>query len=515
MLFGDEYHNLSPQTLAKRALLKHEVISTKTGGLVLYTGRFTGRSPTDKFIVDSPTVHRKINWGKNNQPIEEKYFDNLYQKMTDFINSQNEVYTVDCLVGASKKHQIKLRCYFQYAHQALFANYLFRQPEKKDLKNFSPDLTLFAAPSVFADPAVDGTNSQTFIVLNLDKKIILIGGTKYLGEIKKSVFTYMNYILPENNVLPMHCSANADKNTGETALFFGLSGTGKTTLSADPQRALIGDDEHGWDEDGVFNFEGGCYAKCIGLKKDSEPQIWQAVHRKNVILENVALNDDGSINFESKKYTENTRAAYPLKFIKNAKISGQGKHPKYIIFLTADASGVLPPVAKLDLNQAAYHFLSGYTSKLAGTERGIVEPRPTFSAFFGSPFMPQKPMIYLNLLKNYIKKHNTKVYLINTGWIGGEYGVGHRIPIKDTRAIITAILKGQLDKVNYRHDKIFNLNIPKTVPDVNPNILNPSFSWTNKTYYEKQAKKLANLFIENIKNYPSVETQIINAGPKL
>lgn len=515
MSLGSVVTNLPPSTLAKRALLQHEVIKTNTDGLVLYTGRFTGRSPTDKFIVDSPTVSKKINWGANNQPLEEKYFENLYKKTTDFFNTQEKIYVVDAVVGAEKKHQIKVRCFFQYAHQALFASYLFRKPEKDQLKNFKPDLILYAAPSIFADPSTDGTNSETFIVLHLEKKIILIGGTKYLGEIKKSVFTFMNYYLPEKNVLSMHCSANIDKKTGETALFFGLSGTGKTTLSADPNRGLIGDDEHGWSEKGIFNIEGGCYAKCIGLKKESEPDIWRAVHRKNVLFENVELKEDGGVDFNSKKYTENTRAAYPLKFIKNSVDSGLGNHPKYIIFLTADASGVLPPVARLNLNQALYHFLSGYTSKLAGTERGIIEPKPTFSAFFGAPFMPHKPMVYLNLLKNYLKKYQTKVYLVNTGWIGGPYGVGYRIPIKDTRSIVTAILNGDLDQLETRHNKIFNLYIPKKVHNVNENILDPSFSWTNKEYYLTQAKKLAKLFIENMKKYQNIDDSIIKAGPTI
>lgn len=505
--------NLSVDQLVKKALDNKEVVKSKSGALVVYTGKYTGRSPNDRFIVDSPTIHNKIKWGKVNVPISQENYHNLYNKISDFFSTQKEVYLVDCIVGASKKHSIKLRVYCQYAYEALFTTQLFRRPSKKDLKNFKPNLTLYCAPSVYADPSTDGTNSEAFVVLNLDKKIILIGTTKYAGEIKKSVFSYMNYLLPQKGVFPMHCSANIEKDGKTTALFFGLSGTGKTTLSADPERRLIGDDEHGWEPKGVFNFEGGCYAKCIRIKKESEPQIWSAIHRKGTLVENVVLEKNGEFNFDSDKYTENTRAAYPLEYIKNSVSSGVGKHPKYIIFLTADAGGVLPPVAHLTLNQAAYHFLSGYTSKLAGTERGIIEPKPTFSAYFGGPFMPLKPMVYLTLLKKYLKKHETKVFLVNTGWICGQYGIGHRIPIKETRSITSAILSGKLDDVECYHDKIFNLYVPKSVPGINQNILDPSFSWTNKNEYTKQAKKLALLFIENMKKYPSVLPSIINSGP--
>jgi len=315
----------------------------------------------------------------------------------------------------------------------------------------------------------------------------------------------------------MHCAANVDKKGKNTALFFGLSGNGKTTLSSDPNRRLVGDDEHGWSEEGVFNFEGGCYAKCIRLKKESEPQIWEVVHQKETILENVVLKDDFDFDFdfESDKYTENTRAAYLLKFIKNALLKGVAPHPKYIIFLTADAFGVLPPVAKLNLNQALYYFLSGYTSKLAGTECGVIEPKPTFSAFFGAPFMPLKPKVYLNLFETYLKKYQTKVYLVNTGWVGGPYGVGHRIAIFDTRNIVKAILEGKLDKNTCFYYPIFNLHIPKKVPGVNPNLLDPSFSWTNKKYYQKEAKKLASLFVENMRGYSDVPKAVISCGPKI
>ncbi len=513
------HQNLSIDLLIDKALERKEVIQSKSGALVTYTGRYTGRSPRDRFIVDSPVVHDKINWGKVNVPISKDSYDKLYKKISSFFDSEKEVFVVDAQVGADKKNSINLRVYCQYAHQAIFVTHLFRRlnvganfnsPEK-----FIPDLTLYCAPSVVADPKTDGTNSEAFVILNFEEKKIIIGGTKYLGEIKKSVFSYMNYILPQKQVFPMHCSANVDSTGKTSALFFGLSGTGKTTLSADPKRQLIGDDEHGWSENGVFNFEGGCYAKCINIKKESEPQIWAAIHKNGALLENVVLKPDGDFDFDDDKFTENTRGAYPLDFIKNSVPSGIGKKPKYVIFLTADAEGLLPPVSHLNLNQAAYHFLSGYTSKLAGTERGITKPIPTFSAYFGGPFMPLMPMVYLNLLKKYLMKYDAKTYLVNTGWIGGAYGVGKRISIADTRNIITAILTGQLDEVKCRHDKIFNLFVPIKVPGVDEKILDPSLSWSDKNLYNENAKKLAKLFTENIKKFPDVLQSIIDSGPKL
>lgn len=506
-------YNPSLKFLYDRAKNNKEAIPAKSGTLVVYTGRYTGRSPKDKFIVDTPLVHKKINWGNVHLPIKPASFDSLKTKLEAFFAGQPEYYVVDSYVGAQKSHRIKVRLYCEYAYQAIFANHLFRRPDKAELRNFKPELTIYCAPSVTADPAVDRTNSEAFIILNIDKKTILIGGTKYAGEIKKSVFSYMNYLLPQKQVFPMHCSANIDRAGKTSALFFGLSGTGKTTLSADPSRRLIGDDEHGWSPQGIFNFEGGCYAKCISIRKDSEPQIWSAIHRKEALAENVALTADRDFDFDSKKFTENTRAVYPLSFISNYVPEGKAKHPKYVIFLTADASGTLPPVAHLTLNQAAYHFLSGYTSKLAGTERGVTEPVPTFSAYFGGPFMPLRPMVYLKLLKKYLKKNETRVFLVNTGWVGGPYGTGHRISIRDTRSIISAILKGELDEAECRHDRIFNLYVPKHIALVDDTILDPSFSWTNKNWYFESAKKLAKLFMENIKKYPDVQESIKNSGP--
>lgn len=522
MLSGKIYRNSSISFLIKKALERKEVIKSKSGALVVYTGKYTGRSPNDKFIVDTPKIHNKINWGKVNVLISKDHYDQLHNKIADFFDHEEEIFVVDVQVGTDKKNSINLRVYCQYAYQAIFATHLFRRLESTKVRTgldlslqFKPDLTVYCAPSVTADPKRDGTNSEAFIILNIDEKTIIIGATKYAGEIKKSVFTYMNYLLPQKQVFPMHCSANIESNGKTTALFFGLSGTGKTTLSADPKRRLIGDDEHGWSENGVFNFEGGCYAKCIKIRKDSEPQIWSAIHRKGSLVENVVLKKDGNFDFDDDKFTENTRAVYPLDFIKNSVSTGLGKHPKYILFLTADATGILPPVAHLNLNQAAYHFLSGYTSKLAGTERGIKEPKPTFSAFFGAPFMPLKPIVYLSLLKKYLKKYKTKTFLVNTGWIGGAYGVGSRIPIKETRSIIAAILSGQLDNVECRHDEIFNLYVPMVVLGVDPKILDPSLSWPDKNLYLKSAKKLAGLFGENIKKFPGVDQSIINSGPKI
>jgi phosphoenolpyruvate carboxykinase (ATP) len=507
-------YNPTLRFLYDRSLEKKEAVKSATGTLVVYTGRYTGRSPNDKYIVDTKKVHNKIHWGKVNVPISSESYDNLHKKLTGFFEGQEEFYIVEAYVGAQKKYRLKVRLYCEYAYQAIFAKHLFRRPKKQELKNFKPDLTIYCAPSVTADPAVDRTNSEAFIILNVDKKTVLIGGTKYAGEIKKSVFSYMNYLLPQEKVFPMHCSANIGRKDNTVALFFGLSGTGKTTLSADTSRRLIGDDEHGWSPQGVFNFEGGCYAKCIRIRKESEPQIWSAIHRKESLAENVALTQNHEFDFDSDAFTENTRAVYPLDFISNSVPEGTGKHPKYVIFLTADASGCLPPVARLTLNQAAYHFLSGYTSKLAGTERGITEPKPTFSAYFGGPFMPLKPMVYLSLLKNYLKGHGTQVFLVNTGWVGGAYGTGHRISIKDTRAIVEAILSGELDTAECRHDPILNLYVPKSVKNVEDNILDPSFSWTNKNYYYESSKKLAKLFSENIKKFPGIRESIKNSGPK-
>jgi phosphoenolpyruvate carboxykinase (ATP) len=510
---GNVHRNPHIDWLTDKSLDKKEVVKTKTGALLVYTGKYTGRSPKDKFIVDTPSIHDKINWNTTNVAMTEENFEKLYQKVSSHLSNQDDLYIFDGFAGADKKYKLHVRVVSEYAYQTLFSIHLLRRPTAAELLTHMPQLTVLSAPNCFADPKTDGTTSETFIVLNMEKKIVLIGGTKYSGEIKKSIFSVMNILLPEKNVLPMHCSANVGHD-GKTALFFGLSGTGKTTLSADPNRQLIGDDEHGWSENGIFNFEGGCYAKCINLKKESEPQIWGAIRHQS-LLENVVIKPDGEIDFTDPHYTENTRVVYPIEFIENAILSGIGGHPSYVIFLTADAFGVLPPVAKLSIHAAMYHFMSGYTSKLAGTERGITEPKVTFSPFFGGPFMALKPLVYANLLRDYIKKYKTKIYLVNTGWSGGVYGVGKRISIHATRAIITAILEGKLDETTYHHDDVFNLDVPKEVPLVNSQILKPRQLWRDKKEYDTVAGSLVTAFQDNFKKFKNIPDTIINAGPNL
>lgn len=507
------FRNLPVNELISHSLKKKEVVMAKNKALIVYTGKYTGRSPKDKFIVDTSSIHDKIDWGTVNQPISEERFEKLYKKISNYLSKRDHLYIFDGFVGADESYKLHVRVVSEFAYQALFATHLLRRPTPEELTSHSPQLTILSAPDCFADPKKDGTNSEVFIVLNMKKMIVLIGGTKYSGEIKKSIFSAMNIILPQKKVFPMHCSANMGSDRS-TSLFFGLSGTGKTTLSADPKRKLIGDDEHGWSKNGIFNFEGGCYAKCIHLKKENEPQIWNAIRHQS-LLENVVLKPDGELDFDDRRFTENTRAVYPVEFIENAVLSGVGGHPKYVIFLTADAFGVLPPVAKLTINQAMYHFISGYTSKLAGTERGITEPKATFSAFFGGPFMALKPFVYANLLKSYLQKYRTKVYLVNTGWSGGSYGVGKRISIKNTRSIITAILEGKLDKEKTHHDQTFNLEVPFRVPLVNKKILTPRNLWHDKNAYDSKAKELAELFIQNFKKISGIPKSIINAGPRL
>lgn len=510
---GKVHHNISIDELVKKSLLRKETVISKNGALVVYTGKYTGRSPKDKFIVDTPSVHKIINWGPVNQSMSIKTYNRLYDKITKHLSSKEELFILDGVAGADKKHALKTRVISEYAYQALFSTHLLRRISKEELKNHIPALTILSAPTCFADPAVDGTHSEVFVVLNMDKMVVLIGGTKYSGEIKKGVFSVLNILLPQKNVFPMHCSANIGAD-GSTALFFGLSGTGKTTLSADPNRYLIGDDEHGWSSGGIFNFEGGCYAKCINLKKESEPQIWGAI-RHGSLLENVVLSKRGVPDFTDGSITENTRVVYPIEYIENAVLDGTGGHPKHIIFLTADATGTLAPVAKLNTYQAEYHFLSGYTSKLAGTERGVKEPQATFSAFFGGPFMALKPNTYAKLLKKYIEKYKSKVYLVNTGWQGGGYGVGHRISIHDTRAIISAILSGKLDNTSCRHDKIFNLDIPIHIPGVDASIMDPRKTWKDKKAHDTQARKLAASFVENFKKFKDISSKVIHCGPQI
>lgn len=505
------HRNLSVGKLVEYALKNEGAVLTDSGALSINTGKYTGRSPSDRFIVDSPSVHDKISWGKVNVPIKEEVFDRLYNRTLDYLKSK-DVYVFDGFVGADSNYRMPIRIVNEFAYQNLFAQQLFIKPKTEELNSFMAEYTVIAAPGCVANPEIDGTNSEAFIILNFEKKIVIIGGTKYCGEIKKSIFTVMNYILPFKGVMPMHCSANVGK-AGDVALFFGLSGTGKTTLSADSNRMLIGDDEHGWTDSGVFNFEGGCYAKCIRLSKENEPQIWNAI-RFGTVLENVVLNESGTPDYDSEQYTENTRAGYPVNYIDNALECGTGGNPSTIIFLTADATGVLPPIAKLTKEQAMYHFMAGYTSKLAGTERGIVEPTATFSTCFGAPFMPLSPQTYAELLGKKIDMHNAKVYLVNTGWSGGGYGVGKRMKLAYTRAMVNSAIEGKLDNVQYEIDPIFNLSIPKECPEVPSEVLNPQNVWADKDAYNKAAQLLAKSFVDNFTKFKDVSQEIINAGPK-
>lgn len=506
------YYNLSPAELVEMALLKKEGVLTSTGALRVETGKYTGRSPNDKFVVDAPTVHEDIDWNSN-KPFTVEKFDKLFNRMLAYIQNR-DVFVFDGFAGADEESRIRVRFINEFAWQNLFVHQLFVRPDSVP-DDVNPDYKVICLPGFKADPEIDGTNSEAFVVLNFERRMILIGGTHYAGEMKKSIFTVMNYILPKKGIMSMHCSANAGVN-GDTALFFGLSGTGKTTLSADPTRRLIGDDEHGWSESGIFNVEGGCYAKCINLKKETEPQIWEAI-KFGAVLENVVINPDTRIaDYDNQSITENTRTAYPIDYIPNALVPSIGGHPKTIVFLTADAFGVLPPISKLTKEQAMYHFLSGYTSKLAGTERGITEPQATFSTCFGSPFLPLSPLVYAKLLGEKLEKHNTNVFLINTGWSGGPYGVGQRIKLRYTRAMVTAAIEGKLDNVKYELDPIFNVYVPTECPDVPGEVLQPRNTWGDKGAYDLQAHKLASLFIKNFAKFKDdMPEEIVNAGPKV
>lgn len=507
---GKVFDNLTPAELVELAVVRKEGILTAEGALRVTTGKYTGRSPNDKFVVDSPAVHDDIAWSSNRAFSKEKS-DRLHAKILDYIKGR-EVFVFDGFAGYGA-NRIRVRFINEFAWQNLFVHQLFIRPNAQEAKG-EPDFTVYCMPALKADPAVDGTNSEAFIILDLEQRLVMIGGTHYAGEMKKSIFSVMNYILPKRDVLSMHCSANLGAN-GDTALFFGLSGTGKTTLSADPSRRLIGDDEHGWDDKGIFNIEGGCYAKCIRLRKETEPQIWDAI-RFGSVLENVALDPvTRKTNYDCAKITENTRAAYPVHYIDGAVVPGMGEHPNTVVFLTADAFGVLPPVAKLSPEQAMYHFLSGYTSKLAGTERGVTEPEATFSACFGAPFLPLPPLVYAKLLGERLAKHNTSVFLINTGWTGGPYGVGKRMSLPYTRVIVTAAINGQLNNVPCIHNDIFNLDVPKACPGVPSEVLNPRGTWQDKEAYDRTARDLARRFAENFAKFgANVPPEIVAAGPK-
>ena len=508
------HYNLLPTELVEHTLARGEGVMADSGALVVKTGEFTGRSPKDKYVVKDENTADKVWWGDVNNVFEADKFDKLYLRVLSYLQGM-ELYVRDSLAGADKAHQLKVRVITQNPWQNLFANNLFIRPNAADLQNFTPEWTVLAVPGFHANPKIDGTRQHNFTIINFTKKIILIGGSAYTGEIKKGIFAVLNYVLPFKNVLPMHSSANIGKNN-DVAVFFGLSGTGKTTLSADPNRNLIGDDEHGWTDNGVFNFEGGCYAKCIDLTQEKEPQIWSAV-KFGTLLENITfLPNSRSVNFADTSITENTRAAYPIHFIDNAVEPSVGGIPKNIFLLTADAFGVLPPISKLNAGQAMYHFISGYTAKVAGTEAGVKEPQATFSACFGRVFLPLHPTQYAEMLGQKMKQFTVNVWLINTGWTGGVFGVGTRMKLAYTRAMITAALEGKLDKVAYTTDPVFGLSIPNEVPNVPSEILNPRNTWTDKNAYDKKANDLATQFNNNFKQYADfANNEIKAAAPKM
>lgn len=509
---SNAYHNLSVPQLVEKVLSRKEGILTSTGAVRATTGKYTGRSPEDKFIVEEEATKNKIDWGSVNKPISKEVFEKLYMKVIQYLKEKDEIFVFKGFAGADEKYRLPIQVVNEFAWHNLFAHQLFIRPKsEEELKHHENPFTIVSAPTFKADPAVDGTNSEAFIILSFEKRIILIGGTEYAGEMKKSIFSVMNYLLPESNILSMHCSANVGQE-GDVALFFGLSGTGKTTLSADPNRRLIGDDEHGWSNSGVFNIEGGCYAKCIGLSKEKEPQIFDAI-RFGSVLENVVIDEDTRIaDYDNSFYTENTRAAYPLDVMDNIVTPSIAGHPNTIVFLTADAFGVLPPISKLTKEQAMYHFLSGYTSKLAGTERGVTSPQTTFSTCFGSPFLPLPATRYAEMLGQKIDEHDVKVFLVNTGWTGGEYGVGKRMKLDYTRAMVQAALEGDLDHIETIKDEIFGLEIPVHVPGVPDEVLQPVKTWDDEEAYYKKAKELAQAFKNNFKKFKDVPEEIEKLG---
>ncbi len=508
--------NLTPQQLMDKAIALGHGVYADSGAIVFDSGEFTGRSPKDRFIVRDNITEKDVNWGDTNVGVTPEAFDALQAEVCAHYEGK-EIYVRDNFVCANDNYKLNVRTINEIPYHNLFVDNMFMRPTDAEKASMKPDWTILCAPS-YKTPNVAkyGIRQGNFVILNFTKKMVLIAGTGYAGEMKKSIFSVLNFILPVNrNVLPMHCSANIGKS-GDTAVFFGLSGTGKTTLSADPNRALIGDDEHGWADDGVFNFEGGCYAKCVDLTAEKEPEIWAAI-KKGTVLENVKFYPNtNTANYADISKTENTRAAYPLNYIPNAVIPSIGGIPKNIFFLTCDASGVLPPISKLTTGQAMYHFISGYTAKVAGTEAGITEPTTTFSACFGAPFLPLHPTRYAEMLGERMKKHSTNVWLINTGWSGGAYGVGSRMKLKFTRAMITAALNGQLDNVTFETHPVFGLSMPTSVSEVPSEILNPRNTWADANAYDVKANDLANKFVNNFSKYASqANEEIMSAAPKV
>jgi phosphoenolpyruvate carboxykinase (ATP) len=513
---GQVHWNLVAPELMLAAARRGEGEFADMGPFVAVTSPHTGRSPNDKFVVKEPSTEGDIDWGKVNQPYSPEYFDTLLGDVKAYLDQQPELFIQDLRCGADPAHRLSVRYVMPNAWHAAFVRNMFIRPDQSELPTFEPNFTVLHAPEFQADPARHGTRSSTFIVLNFAKRMILIGGTRYAGELKKSMFTVMNYFMPKDGVLSMHCSANVGTG-GDTALFFGLSGTGKTTLSADPERSLIGDDEHGWAETGIFNYEGGCYAKVINLSAEGEPDIYATTQMFGTILENVVLEPTSRrVKFEDQSITENTRASYPLPYIRNHVPNGRGGHPKNVVFLTADAFGVLPPIARLTREQAMYYFLSGYTAKVAGTERGVTEPQATFSACFGAVFLVWHPTKYAEMLGRLLQEHDSHVWLVNTGWSGGAYGVGKRMKLGYTRAMVRAALAGQLDQVPTATDERFGLAVPTQVPGVPAEVMRPRETWSDPAAYDAQAKKLAEMFRKNFEKFGSnVSPAIAQAGPKV
>jgi phosphoenolpyruvate carboxykinase (ATP) len=510
---GQVHWNLVQTVLIESAVRRGEGELAEMGPFVAITAPHTGRSPNDKFVVKEPSTEKDVDWGKVNQPLAPERFDRLLDDVHAHLDARENLFVQDLYCGADPKYRLSVRYVSPSAWHMAFVRNMFIRPDIADLASFDPNFTVLHAPDFEADPAKHGTRTGTFIVLNLARRMILIGGTRYAGELKKAMFTVMNYYMPKQGVLSMHCSANTGKG-GDTALFFGLSGTGKTTLSADPDRNLIGDDEHGWSNDGTFNYEGGCYAKVINLSPEGEPDIYRTTQMFGTVLENVVLDPvTRRVKFEDQSITENTRASYPLPYIRNHVPNGRGGHPKNIVFLTADAYGVLPPVARLSREQAMYYFLSGYTAKVAGTERGVKEPQATFSACFGAVFLVWHPTKYADMLGALIDKHGSKVWLLNTGWTGGPFGVGKRMKLSHTRAMVHALLRGDLDNAQCDVDPMFGLSIPREIKDVPSEVLKPRETWADKKAYDDQARKLAAQFRENFEKFNASEA-VKAAGPR-
>ena len=510
---GLVYRNPTSALLYSHALRRGDGVLAEGGPLAVDTGAFTGRSPKDKFLVDEPSSRERIWWGEVNRPLSEEHFAGLREKVTRTLGDAEALYVIDAWAGADPAHRLGVRVITAHPYHALFASTMFIALTPGEDDGFEPQALVLHAPDVVAEPSLDGTRSPTFVVLHPGKTELLVGGTYYAGEIKKSIFTVMNDRLPLEGVFPMHCSANVGAD-GRVAIFFGLSGTGKTTLSADPERSLIGDDEHGWGDNGVFNIEGGCYAKVIRLSPEAEPEIFKTTHTFGTILENVVVDEQGRLDLDDDSKTENTRAAYDLDQIANALPSKQAGHPSSVVFLTADAFGILPPIARLDRHQALYYFLSGFTAKLAGTEIGVTEPQPTFSTCFGQPFLPQHPSVYARMLDEKLTEHGATVWLLNTGWTGGPFGEGSRMPIHATRAMLHAALSGALDGAPFRLDPTFGFEVPLEVPGVEPGLLDPRSTWRDPDAYDRKARELATLFVDNFATrFADIDEAIRSAGP--